>query len=325
MANDGEDDLHGEEDEEDEEEEAITYPKDIEMANNPLASEAVAENLSLLCKTGNGLAHAFVRLDVRNKGLTDISILNCYVHLRYLDLSNNGLRDISAVNALPHLLTLKVDHNMLTSARLEELQYLQVASFANNQITSTEGIAHPLLETLNISSNKIRELTGLTRQNLPSLRSLDLHGNELSSIQNLHIPTLRQLFLASNNLSSIDGLSGLPQLTTLHLRNNHIATLDGFTSDLESLQYINMRTNKIAELSEVDKLKCLPYLRALSLLDCPICDVEDYRIEVLVRLRKLERLDKDQYTDDERGDAEDIHSQRQAEAKKAAEAAEEES
>ena len=31
MANDGEDDLHGEEDEEEEEEEAITYPKDIEI------------------------------------------------------------------------------------------------------------------------------------------------------------------------------------------------------------------------------------------------------------------------------------------------------
>ena len=60
-----------------------------------------------------------------------------------------------------------------------------------------------------------------------------------------------------------------------------------------------------------------------------------------MRLRKLERLDKDQYTDDERGDAEDvgtsyiisltplslsplqIHSQRQAEARKAAEAEEE--
>ena len=38
------------------------------------------------------------------------------------DLSNNSLRDISAVNALPHLLTLRVDHNMLTSARLEEVR-----------------------------------------------------------------------------------------------------------------------------------------------------------------------------------------------------------
>ena len=140
---------------------------------------------------------------------------------------------------------------------------------------STEGIAHPMLETLNLSckrerereeereeerererereresdnnffliiiANKIKELNGLTRQNLPSLRSLDLHGNKLSSINSLHVPTLRQLFLASNSLTNIDGLGGLPQLTTLHLRNNQIALLDGFTSDLESLQYINLR------------------------------------------------------------------------------------
>ena len=41
-------------------------------------------------------------------------------------------------------------------------------------------------------------------------------------------------------------------------------------------------------------------------LDCPIVDVDDYRVEVLIRLRKLEKLDKDQFTDDERTDAEDV-------------------
>lgn len=41
-------------------------------------------------------------------------------------------------------------------------------------------------------------------------------------------------------------------------------------------------------------------------LDCPIGEVDDYRVEVLVRLRKLERLDKDQFTNDERADAEDV-------------------
>lgn len=35
--------------------------------DNPLTSEVAGERLSLLCKTGNGLAHAFVRLDIRNK------------------------------------------------------------------------------------------------------------------------------------------------------------------------------------------------------------------------------------------------------------------
>ena len=80
--------------------------------------------------------------------LTDISILNCFIHLRYVDLSKNNLRDISSLNALTHVLTLKAEHNKLSSARLEELPYLQVASFNNNRIKTTEGINHPLLEQL---------------------------------------------------------------------------------------------------------------------------------------------------------------------------------
>lgn len=35
-------------------------------------------------------------------------------------------------------------------------------------------------------------------------------------------------------------------------------------------------------------------------------DEDDYRIEVLISLRRLERLDKDEYTDDERQEAEEV-------------------
>ena len=41
-------------------------------------------------------------------------------------------------------------------------------------------------------------------------------------------------------------------------------------------------------------------------LDCPVCEVDDYRIEVLIAMRKLERLDKDEFTEDERTDAEEV-------------------
>lgn len=33
----------------------------------PLTQEMMAESLSLLCKTGDGLAHAFVRLDLHER------------------------------------------------------------------------------------------------------------------------------------------------------------------------------------------------------------------------------------------------------------------
>ena len=35
-------------------------------------------------------------------------------------------------------------------------------------------------------------------------------------------------------------------------------------------------------------------------------EVDDYRLEVLIALRKLERLDKDEFTEDERTDAEEV-------------------
>ncbi len=33
----------------------------------PISEEMLAEGLSLLCKTGNGLAHAYVRLDAAQR------------------------------------------------------------------------------------------------------------------------------------------------------------------------------------------------------------------------------------------------------------------
>ena len=37
-----------------------------------------------------------------------------------------------------------------------------------------------------------------------------------------------------------------------------------------------------------------------------MCELDDYRLEVLIALRKLERLDKDAVTEDERADAEEV-------------------
>ena len=35
-------------------------------------------------------------------------------------------------------------------------------------------------------------------------------------------------------------------------------------------------------------------------------EIEDYRVEVLIHLRKLERLDKEPFSSDERADAEEV-------------------
>lgn len=43
-----------------------------------------------------------------------------------------------------------------------------------------------------------------------------------------------------------------------------------------------------------------------STADNPVSEMEDYRVEVCIALRKLERLDKDEFSEDERADAEEV-------------------
>ncbi|XP_066116423.1 leucine-rich repeat-containing protein 23 isoform X1 [Saccopteryx bilineata] len=312
----------------------------------PLTEDMMKEGLSLLCKTGDGLAHAYAKLDVKKRSLTDIYLLHSYIHLRYVDISENHLTDLSPLNYLTHLLWLKADGNRLQTAQLNELPYLQVASFAYNQITDTEGISHPYLGILDLKGNYIRIVTGLDPQKLIDLHTLELRGNQLESTLGINLPKLKNLFLvahwvrgwlvqgrghyrggqdawllggsttnfiiimAQNMLKKVEGLESLKNLTNLHLRDNQIATLSGFSKEMKSLQYLNLRGNMITDLRELNKLRDLPKLQALVLLDNPCRDENDYRQEALVQMAQLERLDKDFYKEEDQAEASEIRQQR---------------
>jgi hypothetical protein len=66
----------------------------------------------------------------------------------------------------------------------------------------------------------------------------------------------------------------------------------------------------VSDYSEVKKLQVLPKIRAIVLLDTPLTENGDYRLEVLISVRRLERLDKDEYLQEERAEAEEIYEQR---------------
>nr|XP_031526573.1 leucine-rich repeat-containing protein 23 isoform X1 [Vicugna pacos]XP_031526574.1 leucine-rich repeat-containing protein 23 isoform X1 [Vicugna pacos]XP_031526575.1 leucine-rich repeat-containing protein 23 isoform X1 [Vicugna pacos]XP_031526576.1 leucine-rich repeat-containing protein 23 isoform X1 [Vicugna pacos] len=322
------DDLEREDDEK-ETEEWEDYKKEgedflEEWMPTPLTEDMMKDALSLLCKTGNGLAHAYVKLEVKERDLTDIYLLRSYIHLRYVDVSENHLTDLSPLNYLTHLLWLKADGNLLHTARLNELPYLQIASFAYNKITDTEGISHPRLASLDLKGNHIHVVTGLDPQKLISLHTLELRGNQLDSTLGINLPKLKNLFLvahwAQNMLKKVEGLENLSNLTTLHLRDNQIETLSGFSKEMKSLQYLNLRGNMVTDLRELAQLRDLPKLRALVLLDNPCTDENDYRQEALVQIAQLERLDKDFYDEEERADADEIRQRLKEEQEQEAEA-----
>uniref|UniRef100_A0A8C0G0N9 Leucine-rich repeat-containing protein 23 n=1 Tax=Chelonoidis abingdonii TaxID=106734 RepID=A0A8C0G0N9_CHEAB len=182
--------------EEGEEEKDPTEQEEEESLSPHLLTEEIMKGgLSLLCKTGNGLAHAYVKLEAKEKDLTDISLLQNYIHLRYVDLSENRLRDLSPLGSLTHLLWLKVDGNRLISTCLPELPYLQIASFAHNRIRDTEGITHPRLGSLNLKGNEIQVISALDPGKLTNLHTVELRGNKLETTTGLHLPKLKNLYL----------------------------------------------------------------------------------------------------------------------------------
>jgi len=96
----------------------------------------------------NGVYYCTLR-----SGLTNIDLLRSFVHLRYVDLSKNELEDVTALGWLDQLLTVRVDFNLLSGAIvLLRRRYLQVASYANNRLTSCDGAAHPMLDHLCLNS-----------------------------------------------------------------------------------------------------------------------------------------------------------------------------
>ncbi|XP_059815059.1 leucine-rich repeat-containing protein 23-like isoform X2 [Hypanus sabinus] len=295
---DGESDAGSQEVEDSQEAEDAQEDKPEQVHLHPLTPEIMAESLSLLCKTGNALAHAYVRVDLKDRELTDVYALSSFIHLRYVDISGNQLFDISPLAHLSQLLWLNAEGNRLTSARLDNLPFLQIASFARNRIQDTEGIAHPFLETLNLSHNQIRAVSGFDPLKLTFLHTLELRANHLESTLGICLPHLRHLYL------------------TLHLRENQIEKLDGFSVRMGSLQYLNLRANQIIDIQQTKRLHCLPKLRALVLAENPCTDEESHRLEVLMALPGLQRLDKESFTPDERAEAaEALRAREQQEGK----------
>ncbi|KAF4078161.1 hypothetical protein AMELA_G00196130 [Ameiurus melas] len=283
-------------DSEEKQEEDSTAPKQDEIEPCSLTQDIIGQNLSLLCRTGDGLSHAFVRLDLHNRNLADIAILSSFVHLRFLDISSNYLTDLSPLATLTELLWVKADTNQVQSVRgqsLSQLPYLQWLSLMSNRLSDIEGLGGPALENLNLIGNTIQTLSGLDYEKLTNLVSLELRGNHLETTNGIYLPNLRRLYLAQNKIKRLEGLDKLEHLTILHLRDNQLETLDGISPSMKSLQYLNIRGNLVSSQDALQSLMGVARtLRVLVLADNPLSETDDYRLIVISLLPLLERLDK---------------------------------
>ena len=228
------------------------------------------------------------KLDLSEKGLSDISDIESFKKLTELYLNSNNISDISALANLTNLQTLHLSGNKIISdiSALGNLTNLQTLNLSNNNISDIGALASLTnLQTLYLSNNNISDisalggLTNLTEldwsynknisigalANLTNLQTLNLSGNgiiyigALASLTNLQ--TLKTLNLSSNNISDISALANLTNLQTLYLSNNNISDISAL-GGLTKLQTLNLINNNI---SDVNPLVNLSGLRLLYL------------------------------------------------------------
>lgn len=115
----------------------------------------------------------------------------------------------------------------------------------------------------------------------PNLRSLTLDGNQITNIENVErLSNLRHVCICANNLSDDECLAtNLKNVSHLNLSQNKITSLLSFAK-LVTLRELNLASNWICDLKEIEFISHLQDLEYLVLTGNPVSTIIDYRIKV---------------------------------------------
>ncbi len=117
------------------------------------------------------------------------------------------------------------------------------------------------------------------------------------------LTNLDSLNLTQNFINKVQGLESCLALSTLQLKSNRISDISSLESlkGLPKLSVLDLSDNKLDDPAVLDILAELPELKVLYLKGNPVVDqIESYRRTVLSRLRNLKYLDDRPVFEDER-------------------------
>ncbi|CAF5202638.1 unnamed protein product, partial [Rotaria magnacalcarata] len=101
---------------------------------------------------------------------------------------------------------------------------------------------------------------------------------------------VRILWMARCCLNDLDGITSLQSLEELYVAYNEISDLSAL-SMLEHLRLLDLESNLVDDLRQVEFLALCPSLDSLTLEGNPINNQADYRVEIIQRLPRLQTLD----------------------------------
>nr|XP_056707726.1 leucine-rich repeat-containing protein 9 [Euleptes europaea] len=250
-----------------------------------------------------------------------------FKNITSVNLQNNNLTTFSGLIFLPNIKVLCLNYNHIESIvpRLKPPNHLTNRQLLYQKVTSSGygqqgpsktsrdvGISESLspimqsLEVLHLGYNGIANLALLQISRLKNLKFLFLQGNDISHIEGLEgLQLLQELVLDHNRVKMIGENSFTKQnsLLALHLEENRLREVNHLQS-LSKLQKLFLGLNKIQDLSELEKLDCLPCLKELSIYGNPVSRKICHRPLLVFRLPSLQVLDGVVISSEERGRAE---------------------
>ncbi|KDO22682.1 hypothetical protein SPRG_10996 [Saprolegnia parasitica CBS 223.65] len=235
-----------------------------------------SESLSRIDRTADNAGFAFTAVDINGKELGSLDQIKDFRHLRFVNVARNKLSDASPVTALEYLVHLNLAENSFREIPKLKNAHLKALDVSKNQLTALTGGESKSLEALKVNGNAITSLTGLG--DFPALKALEISQNAIA-----------ELAVFENQLTNLNGLGAFPNLTSFKAELNNMTTL----ADLAAL-------GALTKLQDVD------------LTGNAVTEVEHYRLDMLLLLPKLSKLDGIAITDDERLAAIQLHADRTA-------------
>ena len=196
------------------------------------------------------------KLNISEKGLTDLSALKYFTGLQTLDCSRNSLTELD-VSALTNLTYLNCSLNSLTELDVSGLTNLTSLDCTFNSLTTLDVSGLTNLTSLDCYRN---ELAKLDVSNLTLLTELDCAYNQLTALNVSKLTHLTNLDCAHNQLTALD-VSNLTGLKDFDCSDNQLTALN--VSKLTGLTDLDCSENQLTAL-DVSKLTGLTHLYCYS-------------------------------------------------------------
>lgn len=275
-----------------------------EISKN-LNNALIKRHLSDLGRNSEGTGFAYLRLDLENREIENITEdLSPYQQLKFIRFPNNKISNISVLSKLPNLLRLELSNNKITTLDFfnneETYLNLQYLDLSRNMIRNLTSIKLPKLIHLILSNNEIINTDSFLGH--PNLKILELRANKIANISGIKsMPKLEELYLSENSISTLDSLEEMTSLKKIHLRKNNFVTFDEEKlPELPELVYINLRDNGIKDLNKVAYLKKYGKLEKLVINGNPCWSSQDLIKEVLIFMPRILTVGKVEVQDSDR-------------------------